>query len=65
MAKKKYLDAVYEVGEDKNKQRMSYAELNNKIFSKTSSNFLSMLRNLGVGEEMYHMEMQLKIKRVS
>lgn len=65
MAKNKYLNAVYEVGEDKNKVRMSYAELNNKIFNKTSSNFLSMLRNLSVGEEMYHMEMQLKIKRVS
>jgi hypothetical protein len=55
---------MYEVSKDKYSEEMDYAELNNYMFGKASGNFMSMVRNLKVTEEMFHYETQLKIKRV-
>jgi len=58
------MNKVYLVEKNEFKQEMTYEELNNLLVGKVSPNFMSMLKNLGLKEDMFHHETLLKITRI-
>lgn len=45
-------------------EKLTYSELNNKLFDKVSSNFLNMIKRLEKNEQIYHNDTGYKIRKI-